>query len=100
MKSLYGMTCIGAHDQIKKRLKDRCAIEDEDELFAASCYATKVNTYRYSKSLTLLVFGFFSNKIAIIVIRWSTKSHQQFVINVGMPAFSHSQPNNFFPSIY
>ncbi|XP_028065902.1 DNA-directed RNA polymerase 2A-like isoform X2 [Camellia sinensis] len=41
MKSLYGMTCIGAHDQIKKRLKDRCAIEDEDELFAASCYATK-----------------------------------------------------------
>ncbi|XP_028100434.1 DNA-directed RNA polymerase 2A-like isoform X2 [Camellia sinensis] len=48
MKSLYGMTCIGAHDQIKKRLKDRCAIEDEDELFAASCYATKVNTYRYS----------------------------------------------------
>ncbi|KAF5938968.1 hypothetical protein HYC85_023227 [Camellia sinensis] len=41
MKSLYGMTCIGARDQIKKRLKDRCAIEDEDELFAASCYATK-----------------------------------------------------------
>ncbi|KAI7994394.1 hypothetical protein LOK49_LG11G01562 [Camellia lanceoleosa] len=41
MKSVYGMICIGARDQIKKRLKDRCAIEDENELFAASCYAAK-----------------------------------------------------------
>ncbi|XP_028105518.1 DNA-directed RNA polymerase 1B, mitochondrial-like isoform X1 [Camellia sinensis] len=43
MTSVYGVTYIGAHDQIKKRLKDRCAIEDDDELFAASCYAAKIN---------------------------------------------------------
>ncbi|KAL7243170.1 hypothetical protein ACSBR1_015565 [Camellia fascicularis] len=41
MTSVYGVTYIGARDQIKKRLKDRCAIEDDDELFAASCYAAK-----------------------------------------------------------
>ncbi|CAL5409276.1 unnamed protein product [Camellia sinensis] len=41
MTSVYGVTYIGARDQIKKRLKDRCAIEDDDELIAASCYAAK-----------------------------------------------------------
>ncbi|KAL6983284.1 DNA-directed RNA polymerase 1B, mitochondrial [Sarracenia purpurea var. burkii] len=41
MTSVYGVTYIGARDQIKKRLKERCAIEDDAELFAASCYAAK-----------------------------------------------------------
>ncbi|CAL5345435.1 unnamed protein product [Camellia sinensis] len=41
MTSVYGVTYNGARNQIKKRLKDRCAIEDDDELFAASCYAAK-----------------------------------------------------------
>ncbi|GFZ18343.1 DNA/RNA polymerases superfamily protein [Actinidia rufa] len=41
MTSVYGVTYIGARDQIKKRLKERCAIEDDTELFAASCYAAK-----------------------------------------------------------
>ncbi|KAJ0862263.1 putative DNA-directed RNA polymerase [Helianthus annuus] len=41
MTSVYGVTYIGARDQIKRRLKERCAIEDEAVLFAASCYAAK-----------------------------------------------------------
>lgn len=42
MTSVYGVTYIGARDQIKKRLKERSAIADEAELFGASCYAAKV----------------------------------------------------------
>ncbi|KAI3516812.1 hypothetical protein L1887_15864 [Cichorium endivia] len=41
MTSVYGVTYIGARDQIKRRLKERCAIEDDAELFAAACYAAK-----------------------------------------------------------
>lgn len=41
MTSVYGVTYIGARDQIKKRLKERCAIENDEELFSASCYAAK-----------------------------------------------------------
>lgn len=42
MTSVYGVTYIGARDQIKRRLKERGAIEDDNELFAAACYAAKV----------------------------------------------------------
>ncbi|MED6110121.1 DNA-directed RNA polymerase 1, mitochondrial [Stylosanthes scabra] len=41
MTSVYGVTYIGARDQIKRRLKERCAMEDDSELFAAACYAAK-----------------------------------------------------------
>lgn len=47
MTSVYGVTYIGARDQIKKRLKDRCAIEDDTELFAAACYAAKVSSISF-----------------------------------------------------
>ncbi|GAA0151355.1 DNA-directed RNA polymerase [Lithospermum erythrorhizon] len=42
MTSVYGVTYIGARDQIKRRLKERDAIADESELFGASCYAAKI----------------------------------------------------------
>ncbi|WVZ25180.1 hypothetical protein V8G54_003724 [Vigna mungo] len=42
MTSVYGVTYIGAREQIKRRLKDRCAIEDDVELFTAACYAARV----------------------------------------------------------
>lgn len=42
MTSVYGVTYIGARDQIKRRLKERYAFEDDSELFSASCYAAKV----------------------------------------------------------
>ncbi|KAK9271476.1 hypothetical protein L1049_001835 [Liquidambar formosana] len=41
MTSVYGVTYIGARDQIKRRLKERSAIADDAELFGASCYAAK-----------------------------------------------------------
>lgn len=42
MTSVYGVTYIGARDQIKRRLKERSVIADDVELFGASCYAAKV----------------------------------------------------------
>lgn len=43
MTSVYGVTYIGARDQIQKRLKERNAIADNSELFAAASYAAKVS---------------------------------------------------------
>ncbi|XP_050227015.1 DNA-directed RNA polymerase 2B, chloroplastic/mitochondrial [Mercurialis annua] len=42
MTSVYGVTYIGARDQIKRRLKERGLIADDAEIFGASCYAAKV----------------------------------------------------------
>ena len=42
MTSVYGVTYIGARDQIKKRLKERGGIEDNGVLYLAACYAAKV----------------------------------------------------------
>ncbi|GLT77095.1 hypothetical protein SLA2020_487120 [Shorea laevis] len=42
MTSVYGVTYIGARDQIKRRLKERCAIADDSQMFAASCYAARI----------------------------------------------------------
>ncbi|XP_073003649.1 DNA-directed RNA polymerase 1, mitochondrial-like [Typha latifolia] len=41
MTSVYGVTYVGAREQIKRRLKERGIIADEAELFSASCYAAK-----------------------------------------------------------
>ncbi|KAL6863818.1 hypothetical protein ACP4OV_016721 [Aristida adscensionis] len=42
MTSVYGVTYVGAREQIKRRLKEREVIGDDTELFGASCYAAKV----------------------------------------------------------
>uniref|UniRef100_J3MVS3 DNA-directed RNA polymerase n=2 Tax=Oryza brachyantha TaxID=4533 RepID=J3MVS3_ORYBR len=42
MTSVYGVTYVGAREQIKRRLKERDMIGDDSELFSASCYAAKV----------------------------------------------------------
>lgn len=41
MTSVYGVTYIGARDQIKRRLKERNAMEDDAEMFGAACYTAK-----------------------------------------------------------
>lgn len=41
MTSVYGVTYIGARDQIKRRLKERGVITEDSELFGAACYAAK-----------------------------------------------------------
>lgn len=46
MTSVYGVTFIGARDQIKRRLQERSDISADDaQLFAAACYAAKVNFF-------------------------------------------------------
>ncbi|XP_011010825.1 PREDICTED: DNA-directed RNA polymerase 2B, chloroplastic/mitochondrial-like isoform X2 [Populus euphratica] len=41
MTSVYGVTYIGARDQIERRLKER-GLTDNSEIFGCSCYAAKV----------------------------------------------------------
>ncbi|KAK9700271.1 hypothetical protein RND81_08G228700 [Saponaria officinalis] len=41
MTSVYGVTYVGARDQIKRRLKERGIFNDEAELFGAACYAAR-----------------------------------------------------------
>lgn len=44
MTSVYGVTFVGAREQIKKRLKERGVIADDNELYICSCYAAKVRS--------------------------------------------------------
>ncbi|KAJ0988251.1 hypothetical protein J5N97_006607 [Dioscorea zingiberensis] len=41
MTSVYGVTYVGAREQIKRRLKERGLDVEDSELFSASCYAAK-----------------------------------------------------------
>ncbi|KAM0936472.1 putative DNA-directed RNA polymerase [Dioscorea sansibarensis] len=41
MTSVYGVTYVGAREQIKRRLKERGLDAEDSELFSASCYAAK-----------------------------------------------------------
>ncbi|KAL0741238.1 hypothetical protein Bca4012_082751 [Brassica carinata] len=42
MTSVYGVTYVGAREQIKRRLEEKGVITDERMLFAAACYSAKV----------------------------------------------------------
>ncbi|XP_077214718.1 DNA-directed RNA polymerase 3, chloroplastic-like [Tasmannia lanceolata] len=42
MTSVYGVTYVGAREQIKRRLEERGHITDDRLLFRASCYAARV----------------------------------------------------------
>ncbi|CAJ1975521.1 unnamed protein product [Sphenostylis stenocarpa] len=42
MTSVYGVTFIGAREQIKRRLEEKGLITDDKLLYAAACYAAKV----------------------------------------------------------
>ena len=43
MTSVYGVTYVGAREQIKRRLEERGFINDEKLLYRVSCYAAKVS---------------------------------------------------------
>ena len=43
MTSVYGVTYVGAREQIKRRLEEKGIISDDRQLFNASCYAAKVS---------------------------------------------------------
>lgn len=42
MTSVYGVTFIGAKDQIKKQLREKKVFETEGELYRASNYLAKI----------------------------------------------------------
>ncbi|CAJ1944872.1 unnamed protein product [Sphenostylis stenocarpa] len=42
MTSVYGVTFVGAREQMKRRLEEKGLITDEQLLFTAACYAAKV----------------------------------------------------------
>lgn len=46
MTSVYGVTYIGAREQIKRRLEEKGQITDDRLLFTAACYAAKVSISR------------------------------------------------------
>lgn len=43
MTSVYGVTFVGAREQIKRRLEEKGLITDDKLLFTAACYAAKVS---------------------------------------------------------
>ena len=43
MTSVYGVTYIGARQQITKRLQEKGLITDDKLLYDVSCYATRVS---------------------------------------------------------
>jgi len=61
MTSVYGVTYVGAREQIKRRLKERGVISDDAELFRASCYAAKVRD-----SYFIILMNCFRTRFSII----------------------------------
>ena len=53
MTSVYGVTYVGAREQIKRRLEEKGLITDDRLLFTAACYAAKVS----NQPLKQLEFG-------------------------------------------
>lgn len=51
MTSVYGVTFVGAREQIKRRLEEKGVITDDRQLFAAACYGAKV-----SNSILIVTF--------------------------------------------
>ncbi|KAL2905252.1 DNA-directed RNA polymerase 1B mitochondrial [Bienertia sinuspersici] len=79
MTSVYGVTYIGARDQIKRRLKERDAIVDDNELFAASCYAAKTTMTALEEMFEAArgIMGWLGDCAKIIAsenqpVRWTT----------------------------
>lgn len=69
MTSVYGVTYIGARDQIKRKLKERGAIDDESELFGAACYGAKVSVLEH------IVFKFVNVKNFITLLSLGSFIH-------------------------
>ena len=57
MTSVYGVTYVGAREQIKRRLEEKGVITDERMLFAAACYSAEVRKKRVT-SFTRIIFFF------------------------------------------
>lgn len=56
MTSVYGVTYVGAREQIKRRLEEKGVITDERMLFAAACYSAKVRRIVAFRRLIFILF--------------------------------------------
>ncbi|XP_042052753.1 DNA-directed RNA polymerase 1B, mitochondrial-like [Salvia splendens] len=79
MTSVYGVTYIGARDQIKRRLKERHAMDDDAELFACACYAAKTTLTALGEMFEAArsIMGWLGDCAKIIAtenepVRWTT----------------------------
>lgn len=67
MTSVYGVTYVGAREQIKRRLEERGLIDDEKLLYRVSCYAAKVSILLSSDAkINLLGFNQFNYNLPLI----------------------------------
>ncbi|KAL6521671.1 DNA-directed RNA polymerase 2B, chloroplastic/mitochondrial [Orobanche gracilis] len=79
MTSVYGVTYIGAREQIKRRLKERDAFADDVELFGAACYTAKVTLTALEQMFEAArsIMGWLGDCAKIIAtenepVRWTT----------------------------
>lgn len=79
MTSVYGVTYIGARDQIKKRLKERHAIDDDSEMFACACYAARVSAF----------FFVFEKVETIWILKWLIECFHDDGTNFVLHVFKH-----------
>jgi DNA-directed RNA polymerase len=56
MTSVYGVTYVGAREQIKRRLEEKGVITDERMLFAAACYSAKVRRIVAFTRINVILF--------------------------------------------
>lgn len=73
MTSVYGVTFVGAREQIKRRLQEKGVITDDRQLFAASCYAAKVRNTFCIVNFELLNFQqslFWKEMIRTLLFLW------------------------------
>ncbi|CAA0821104.1 DNA-directed RNA polymerase 3- chloroplastic [Striga hermonthica] len=79
MTSVYGVTYIGAREQIKRRLEEKGLITDGRLLFSAACYAAKVTLAALGElfQAARAIMGWLSDCAKIIAsenepVRWTT----------------------------
>ncbi|XP_075474300.1 DNA-directed RNA polymerase 3, chloroplastic-like [Primulina tabacum] len=79
MTSVYGVTYVGAREQIKRRLEEKGLITDDRLLFSAACYAAKVTLTALGElfQAARAIMGWLSDCAKIISsenqpVRWTT----------------------------
>ncbi|XP_043705824.1 DNA-directed RNA polymerase 3, chloroplastic-like isoform X2 [Telopea speciosissima] len=79
MTSVYGVTYVGAREQIKRRLQEKGHITDDRLLFSASCYAAKVTLTALGEMFQAAraIMGWLADCAKVIAsenqpVRWTT----------------------------
>ena len=81
MTSVYGVTYIGARQQITKRLQEKGLITDDKLLYDVSCYATRV-----SDILVSIMFWCICDFTLIALGRWRYSVTFEFLMKVTLDA--------------